>query len=542
MSNTKDYSEEIYQIQNLLDIGEIFQALNAAKQLLSQEPNDKSLQSCCAGIFIDCGSALQDVELVNHGITLIEALLAKDDAQSSHRVILNYNLSNGYAELASLRRKTGANEAASEAFQKQKQLLQTVLLEKENLPSELLPNAITNYANLLDHLGRTVEAVDHYYDCLEVTPNHATAMGNCGSALQRLLNISTANNSKVLYEAWRLMREANQHEADLVRLSGRHVLPYYKSSLENFEKYIESVVPGGCIALEKWITGFEKAHQWRPSPMLNTLKNDRLILTVNPRPSNCPSEYKDDIFFEGMVVAIDDSGQRLFNALAHAFNHAKEDFATARYLYYKSKSQEHSLIEVSTITLYMDTLDYADFGLRSGFLKSSLRLAADLLDKCAGFLNLYLELGHPEDQVILNNVWYNKLQYKKGLHPKVESRLSSNQYLAALNDLNKDLYLGKYPTSFRNLRNEATHKRLVLSWYGALDESDSSYSLEEFQRTVRFLLRMAKAAIVYVVGVVMIEEQQRELERQNSEGKNCIAPGLPSRIGFGLSDEVDRQE
>jgi tetratricopeptide (TPR) repeat protein len=183
MSNTKDYSEEIYQIQNLLDIGEIFQALNAAKQLLSQEPNDKSLQSCCAGIFIDCGSALQDVELVNHGITLIEALLAKDDAQSSHRVILNYNLSNGYAELASLRRKTGANEAASEAFQKQKQLLQTVLLEKENLPSELLPNAITNYANLLDHLGRTVEAVDHYYDCLEVTPNHATAMGNCGSAL-----------------------------------------------------------------------------------------------------------------------------------------------------------------------------------------------------------------------------------------------------------------------------------------------------------------------------------------------------------------------
>jgi hypothetical protein len=35
MSNTKDYSKEIYQIQNLLELGEIYQALDAAKQVLS---------------------------------------------------------------------------------------------------------------------------------------------------------------------------------------------------------------------------------------------------------------------------------------------------------------------------------------------------------------------------------------------------------------------------------------------------------------------------------------------------------------------------
>jgi hypothetical protein len=40
----------------------------------------------------------------------------------------------------------------------------------------------------------------------------------------------------------------------------------------------------------------------------------------------------------------------------------------------------------------------------------------------------------------------------------------------------------------------------------------------------------------------MIEEQQRELNRQSSEDKNRIAPGLPFRIGFGLSDEVDRHK
>lgn len=541
MINPQDYSKEIDQIQKLLDLGEVYQALNAAKQLLFQEPNNPKLQSYCAGIFIDCGNPLKDIESVRLGITLIENLLEKNEIQSSSQVILKYNLSNGYAELASI---LGAedNEAMSTAFQKQKQLLQTIILDKDNLPDELLPNVITNYANLLDRLGRTVEAIDLYYECLEVTPNHAIAMGNCGSALQRLLNISLAHNPKVLYEAWRLMKEANQRKSDLVRISGKHVILQYQSALTNFEKYIESIVPGGFDALEKQIVELEKDHRWQPSSMLSQLKNDRLLLTVNPRPSNCPSEYKDDIFFEEMVVALDDSGERLFQALAHSFNHAKEDFATARYLYYQSKSQESSLIEVSTITSYMDTLDYADFGLRSGFLKSSLRIAADLLDKCAGFINLYLELGHSEDQVILNNVWYVNRNRKNGLHPEVESRLASNQYLAALYDLNKDLFTGKYPAPFRNLRNDATHKRLVLSWYGDLDESSSSHSLKEFQTTVRFLLRMAKAAIIYLVGIVKIEEQQRELKRQNSKDKNLTATGLPFRIGFGLSDEVDRHE
>ena len=237
MNSTKDYSKEVYQIQNLLELGENYQALDAAKQLLSQEPNNPNLQSCCAGIFIDCGSALKDIKSVNFGVTLIEELLEKAEFQSSpYRVTLNYNLSNGYAELASLYQSTGSNEAMLEAFQKQKQLLQAVLLDKENLPGELVPNAITNYANLLDNLGRTVEAIDHYYECLEAAPNHATAMGNCGSALQRLLNISVAHNSRILYEAWRLMKEANQRESDLVRLSGKHVLLHYKNALTNFEK------------------------------------------------------------------------------------------------------------------------------------------------------------------------------------------------------------------------------------------------------------------------------------------------------------------
>lgn len=539
----KDYTEDVGHIVRLLDVGDAATALQAAKQLLSQEPSDPGLQSACAGIFVDCGSALRDIEPVNLGVSLIKALLEKSgNLQAEFRVDLEYNLSNGYAAQADLLHRDGAHQAIAEAFQNQKQHLQSVLLERRHLDPDLLPNVLSNYASLLDHLGRTVEAVDHCYECLEIAPDHAVAMGNCGSALQKLLNFSTAHNFKIIYEAWRLIKEANQRKTNLTRLAGKHVIPRHRSALKAFETYIASVIPGGSRTLRQWMFEFEKAHSWKPTPVLRMLKDDRLLLTVNPRPSNCPSEYKDDIYFESIVVPLDDTGDQLFQSLAHTFNHIKEDFATARYLYYQSQSQNTDLVEVSTITSYMDTLDYADFGLRSGFLKASLRLAVDLLDKCAGFINLYLRLGHPEDQVSLNNVWYTDRNYKKGIHPVVDTRLSLNQYLAAVYDLNRDLFLGKYPVPLKNLRNSATHKRLVLFLYGSLEVTDTGHSLEDFQEVTRFLLRMAKATIIYLVGVVMLEEKLREAERQSDGSESRVAPLMPFKVGFGLSDEFDKPE
>lgn len=534
---------EAEQIQDLLNRGQAEQALQSVKLLLAQMPDSLAVRSVCAGILIDCGTALGNLEAVNLGISFIEDILESVSGLSGESLVnLHYNVSNGYATQASLYQNTGDTEAATKAFQKQKYYLQSALLSKEEIDSNLLPNIITNYANLLDRLGRTVEAIDHYYDCLAIAPKHPVAMGNCSYSLRRVFNIYTKYNPKLLYEAWRLLSEACQLQIEVVELAGTHVLSYYSRNLEELEQTISTIHPDGVEGLENWITEFDEVHTfWKPSALLKQIQADRLLLTINPIPSNCPSEYKDDIFFESMVVPLDDDGNRWFQSLCHSFNNIKEDFATARHLYYQSKSQDRDIIEVSSITSYMDTLDYADFGLRSGFLKSSLRLSADLLDKCAVFLNLYLELGHPEDQVSFGNFWYNKRKYDKGYLPEIKDRLLSNQFLAALYDLQRDLFEGRYPFPFKYLRNEATHKRLVLSWYGSLDEEIKSYSLSNFQEITHSLLRVVKAAIIYVVGTVMLEEKDRELTRQTIGSEHLVAPsGLPFRISVGLSDRVDQ--
>lgn len=538
MIDQDEYLSTIQQIRDLLTIGEATQAYELAQHLLSKAPKNPKVQFSCSGAFIDCGSDLKDIKLVGRGIDLIEELKEGDDCPTGvNYAQLLYNLSNGYGEVAALRQSTGERQAMLEAFQRQKQTLQSVLLERKNIPEELLPDILTNYANLLDHLGRTIEAVDHYYDCLELAPEHAVAMGNCAEAIQRLFNISPLHNEKLLYESWQLLQAANERKSCLLQIAGEQASERCDEKLDDIEAYINSQIPGGCDVFETHMAGFVDIHKSQPSELAKRLKQDRLLLTVSPYLSNCSLEHRDDVFFGDIVFPLEES-QRGFNKMAHVLNHIKEDFITARYLYYQSQSQDPGLVEASAMTSYADTLDYAVFGLRSGFLKSSLRLAADMFDKCAGFLNLYLKLGHPEDRVSFSNVWYKNCQYKKGLHPDIEALIESNPCLAALYDINKEFHSGTYPASFKDIRNDATHRRLVLSWYGPLDKTDSTnYDLSDFQESVHFLLRMAKAAIIYLVAVVEVEENRRRVDRKDCGKGSGVIPGLSFKLGRGLSDK-----
>jgi hypothetical protein len=243
-------------------------------------------------------------------------------------------------------------------------------------------------------------------------------------------------------------------------------------------------------------------------------------------------------------MPLNDAGKEWFQSLVHTFNHIKEDFATARYLYYKSLSQDTEIINSSQITHYLQTLDYADFGLRSGFVKISLKIAVDCLDRCACFLSLYLDLKNDQSAVMWNNVWYNKLNRDKGIHPEIKKRLSSNFFLAALYDLQKEIYSNKVIRNksifpYKDLRNCATHQLLVLYREGTNKDAINHWKLETFQEATFFSLRIIKAAIIYLVGVVITEEKDRDsLRKQNGE-EGTVAEGLPYELGVGLSDECD---
>lgn len=90
------------------------------------------------------------------------------------------------------------------------------------------------------------------------------------------------------------------------------------------------------------------------------------------------------------------------------YNQMKQEFVSARLLYHQAMEAEPlddrpPHFADDEVRLY-DTLDYPVFSIGAEWLRLAFRTAYGLLDKIAGFVNLYFELGHNLKQVDLRGV------------------------------------------------------------------------------------------------------------------------------------------
>ncbi|MEL7006497.1 MAG: hypothetical protein AAFN93_27805, partial [Bacteroidota bacterium] len=309
MIDHKDYSTKFEEAVNCLRAGDFHKSIELVREMLLESPTHPELMMSCPGILIDAGNIIGDINSIQLGTSLLEKVLS-DIKLDDHQIIgeLEYNLSNAYSAQAELLQKNGEVFSHKELIQKQKQVLQSVLLKKEKLDTELLCKAICNYGNLLCSLGRVAESIDYLYDCLNIDPKHAVAMCNCSSALQKIINLSYKHNHRVCYEFWRLMNEASQLPNEMAELAGVQMYKDCLHSLEGIEVYIKTLNYEGIEGLKNNIVTFDEAHTWRPGKSLRKIEEDRLFLTVNPRLANCVEHYKDDLCFETMVSPFSSSG------------------------------------------------------------------------------------------------------------------------------------------------------------------------------------------------------------------------------------------
>jgi hypothetical protein len=327
---------------------------------------------------------------------------------------------------------------------------------------------------------------------------------------------------------------------EILQFASPAAIKWFEAHLKHLVEYVEYSVKGGLDGLNKWEIHREESHGRPEAPnWLSKINRDRLLLTLNLSPLSSVEECVDDLFFQSLVTEIGEDGTTRFASLANALNVIKEEFATARYLYYYTEDSKTEFTTKSKITKYANALDYADFGLATGFLKTSYRLAADCLDKVAGFINEYFELGHDVDRVIFANVWFVDLNPKKGLHPRLSQAAGNNQFIKALLDVKRDWYLQAFPAGrLKDVRNKATHSKLVLYWILAHKQEDrlGAWSAEEFRNATYFMLRLTKAAIIYSVSAIDVEEARKSA--------NLKRPTMPMFFdtGNGITDWINDPE
>lgn len=390
---------------------------------------------------------------------------------------------------------------------------------------------LTNLANLLSNVGRFVEAVEYWDRALAIIPSFPMARGNRGYGLVHYANALYDKRHKAVFfkYAHKDLKKAllSKPNKDARKIFDKHRI------------WIESVLPPKYLDEEIDMNSFSLRVSNQEIKYRKWCLNNRLFLNplndLGPYPiGTC------DIFSVPSVVAEIDEGPYYHGY----FNQMKQEFVSARYLYYDGTNAKRPHFSDRDVFL-SDPLDYPSYSLSVEKVKTSFRMAYSLLDKTAFFLNHYLHLSIPEKKVTFRTFWYESRRKNKGLRSDFQQR--QNWPLRGLFWLSKDLYednpdfkksIEPDAQEFSEVRNQLEHKYLKLhrsDWPGPISkENDDSLSAftdplafsmyrKEFEAKTLKLLQLVRAALIYLSLAVHREERLRAERRDPSK----IALGMP---------------
>lgn len=463
-------------------------------------PDDKMYRYYKPGFLIDIGSGLKDENIVNEGISTGEALLqsAKD---GKTRAYLHYCLANGYSDLFEFTERTkpfvDRRIPQSENLWAAKQHLTKAVSISDIGNTDLTKQLLVNLANCLDTLGRGVEAIDVYDEAISYDKSFAMAIANRAKALRVFAEISDKYRAAIYVEAYQDIQSIIDDPV-LVTVGGFNA----KTAFEQELKYIESRFKDKSLLKKKLkhpryktdkLSAFEKFY-------LDFCQTENLFLNFHIHQNHCEAAIEDPIFIRMITKVADDD---TFYKFAKYLNQIKEDYAVARLLLVQSQYPQDDLNRISERTTFAYALDYSQFNIYTGLLKSAFKEAFNILDKIAVFINDYYQLGFRESDIYFDSI---RGSGKKASIWHVEGKIrkeilnSENMNLYALYDIFRDFQNGNHQRA-QDIRNALTHRRLVIydsgitDWDKKSDKHNIGYNTM-MTETVQ-LMKLVRGAIIY---------------------------------------------
>ncbi len=437
-----------------------------------------------AGTLIDAGAIARDRDAVTEGVRLLEELVVL----MPDRGDLKYCLANGLSSQADL---VDAPQplwflVTRDNRRRARNLYSFIGLERST-PS-ISAQALTNLGNSLLTAFRFVEAYDSYFAALELDPTNGVALTGAAKALLHLVDSGVGDQQALLPIVSSYLQRAKKNPERIRQLAGDKAfeqisamleldLPVGKSRDLSTATEYQRFVAENRLSLSPAIEGLDLS-LWR----WDSLQIHSIIETIGstPRP---PS-----------IFAI--------------FNTLKADFLAARYLAYCG------LKEVFPESGgYIDTLDFARYGITNATLLLSQRACLDLLDKVAVAASEYLGLPGNPQRISFANRWFEQ-QGGTGsvrLQPKIQEEISAgNSALIAITEVAGDIESGGFLRIKKELRNSSTHRFTVLHDRSCTSSRDSTFvehcELDSFVDHLLGTLRLTRAMIIYFVQMVMNHE------------------------------------
>jgi len=491
-------------ISLLINSGEAKKALEKLAEFETENPDDERLIFYKPGFLVDIGNDLRDENIIREGIDFGESTLTQTK-NGKTKAYLHYCLANGYTSLYQLTERMGGAvdrtiPQSVNLLQAKQHLIQATNNEFDdpNLKTQLL----VNLGNCLDTLGRGIEAITAYNEALDLNKNFPMAVANRAKALRAFADISDKYRASIYVTAYQDIKSVLD-DPKLVQVGGTDA----KKAFERELYYIESLFQDKSLLKKnikhpryktKGLTKFEQYY-------LDFCSREKLFLNFHIHDDFCEAAIEDPAFIR-LITKIDDNDT--FYNFAKQLNQIKEDYAVARLNLVQSQYKQKTFDSISKRTSYVYALDYSQFNLYVGLLKSAFKDAFNILDKIAVFINDYYNLGLKENNIYFStaSVWEHKEVIRK------EILNSDNLSLYALYDIYRDFKLNRYQR-IKQIRNALTHRRLIVfdSLITSIDDKADKHNIDSdtlFQETLD-LMRLTKAAIIYLINFVNTEEEKK---------------------------------
>ncbi len=482
MSQTKDDIDDANKL--LLEIELLYHEQKYPDALIKvSEFRDKypEYKPSIIGALIDIGSATNNDQLVKDAIEIFEAM---SPSEISSQAL--YNAGNGYQILFEQKLYLGVNVFDC------KDLIDKAIACFMGVTNRD-PRLKTNLANLLDEIGRPIEALLQYDAAISIDPNFGMALGNKALTMGRLSFVSDYQTVDLIY-AYQLYQQAFKYKNSIVEVGG-------PNSLHDFEKdskYIENlfIKSGDRKLLSQNLTHPDLAIKSESDIQrfyTQYCLDKDLYLNLHIHSNVTNASIGDHIGFHIVTDMSEEYSDRKKHVSEVAFrlNEIKEAYIAARLSLVQSQHVNDDFSSISKQTLIVNNLDYSVSNIYVGYLKMSFKEAFSVLDKIAILLNYYLELGHKENspQLSYHSVWFDKLDKKKDINDKIKLHQAKLFGLYSVFNEIKTSELDE-------IRNALTHRYLRVS--RSMGSINGFTEYEDLVEKTEALLFKVKCSIIYL--------------------------------------------
>lgn len=458
------------------------------------------------GEIFDSADFENDLKKLEVGIKIANEIdTTKFDVHSS--AILNYFIGNAWSYI--LRIKSPKAEFLFEVEELDHQIKsyrKAYKLIKECDDDFIACQILTNIGNLFSHIGRFSEAQEYYETCLRIDENFGMAIGNKGFGLFKYARVIFEPIHQFIF-----IQYARKYLLNAV--SKLDVHSGAKISFQKMISQIESAYPIEQLEDFKEYNDYYK--NLKPDEINYRKWSAKNRLFINPLNDVLTESVAahDYLFTPSMILEFDE--KPIYQTI---FNQLKQEFVSARFLFYESINVTESHFSDKDVVL-MDTLDYAVYSLSLEKAKITFRVCYSLFDKIAYLINLYLKRGHAPSKVNFRNIWYNKGNKNNGIIELIQS--SNNWALRGLFWLSKDLDEKGFDSPIEpdakeiaTIRNYLEHKsfKIVDSMNPNWTQETDTYEIERslfFQKTLK-ILKLSRSALMYLSFLIYEEESSRQ--------------------------------